>query len=97
MLMGRITRTAGQRAITLRDSMPTPSIVRDFNPYAVRAACAPESGSGKSQQGNRSMQLSNGNWMTPNVMESALAAGPIFKEDVRRRCPVSGNHYEGAL
>ena len=81
MSMGRIPRTAGQRVATLGDSTSTPSIVRDFNPYAVRAACAPASGSGKSQQGN---------WMTLNVMESVLAAGPIFKEDVRSSFPYVG-------
>ena len=59
--------------------MPATIIGRDFNPYAVRAACAPASTSGK-PQGNRSMQLPNGNRMTLNVMESVLAAGRIFKE-----------------
>ena len=47
--MSWITRTAGQRAVTMGDSMPSPIIVRDFNPYAVRAACATAFASGKSQ------------------------------------------------
>ena len=101
--MSWITRTAGQRAVTLRDGMPTRIIVRDFNPYAVRAACAPASTSEKSQQGNWSMQLPNGNRMTLNVMESVLAPGPIFKEDVRSSLPYveivtkSKYHHEGVM
>ena len=101
--MSWITRTAGQRAVTLGDGMPTRIIVRDFNPYAVRAACARVSTGEKSQQGNWSMQLPNGNRMTLNVMESVLAAGPIFKEDVRSSLPyveiVTKNkyHYEGVM
>jgi len=101
--MSWITRTAGQRAVTMGDSMPSPIIVRDFNPYAVRTACAPASASGKTQQGNWSMQLPNGNWMTVNVMESVLAAGPTFEEDVRSSLPyveiVTQNkyHYEGVM
>jgi hypothetical protein len=49
------------------------------------------------------MQLPNGNRMTLNVMESELAAGPIFKEDVRSSLPyveiVTKNeyHYEGVM
>jgi len=98
-----MTRTAGQRAVTVGDSVPSPTIPRDFNPYAVRAACAPASTSGKSQQGSWSMQLPNGNRMTVNVMKSVLAAGPIFKEDVRSSLPyveiVTQNkyHYEGVM
>jgi hypothetical protein len=96
--VGWISRTAGQRAVTLRDSMPTPIIVRDFNPYAVRAACAAASASGKWQQGNWSMQLPNGNRMSLNVMESVLAVGHIFKEDVRSSLPyveiVTQNKYQ---
>jgi len=101
--MSWITRTAGQRAVTLRDSMPSPIIVRDFNPYAVRAACAQASASGKTQHGNWSMQLPNGNWKTVNVMESVLDAGPTFEEDVRSSLPyveiVTQNkyHYDGVM
>jgi len=101
--MSWMTRTAGQRVVTLGDSMPSPIIVRDFNPYAVRAACAPASASGKSQQGNWSAQLPNGNWMTVNVMESVLPAGPTFKDDLRSSLPyveiVTQNkyHYEGVM
>ncbi|KAH9061807.1 hypothetical protein EDB83DRAFT_2604653 [Lactarius deliciosus] len=37
-----ITTTSGQRAVTMEGRTPTPIIVRDFNPYAVRAALARE-------------------------------------------------------
>ena len=79
-----IETTAGQRAVMLEDRMPTPIILRDFNPYAVRTArtLAPES-----EQGNWSKQLSNGNWMTLNVEDSVLIAGSIFEEDVRSSLP----------
>ena len=83
--------------------MPSPIIVRDFNPYAVRAACAQASASGKTQQGNWSKQLPNGNWKTLNVMESVLAAGPTFEEDMRSSLPyveiVTRNkyHYDGVM
>jgi hypothetical protein len=49
------------------------------------------------------MQLPDGNRMTLNVMEGVLAAGPIFKEDVRSSLPyvkiVTKNtyHYEGVM
>ena len=101
--VGWISMTAGQRVVTLGDGMPASIIVRNFNPYAVRAACAHASASGESQQGIRSMQLPNGNRMTLNVMESVLAAGRIFKEDVRSSLPyveiVTENkyHYEGVM
>ena len=39
-LMRRITTTAGQHTVTMEGSAPTPIMVRDFNPYAVHAACA---------------------------------------------------------
>jgi len=82
-----IETTAGQRAITLEDRMPTPIIVRDFNPYAVRAARALASASGQSSQGNWSKQLPNGNRMFLKVEDSVLAAGSIFKEDVCSSLP----------
>ena len=86
---GWITRTAGQRAVTLEESTPTPIKVRDFNTYAVRAAfaLAEASVSGQSKQGNRSKQLPNGNQMTLNIEHSVLTAGFIFKEDVRSSLP----------
>ena len=96
---GWITRTAGQRAIALEKSIPTPIKMRDFNPYAVRAACAlaAASASEQSKQGNWSKQLSNGNRMTLNVEDSVLIAGPIFKDDVWSSLPyieiVTQNEY----
>ena len=82
-----IETTAGQRAVMLEDRVPTPIILRDFNPYAVRTARALASASGQSQQGNWSKQLSNGNRMTLNVEDSVLIAGSIFEEDVRSSLP----------
>ena len=82
-----ITRTAGQRMVALEEVMPTPIIVRDFNPYAVRAARALAAVSGQLQQGNWSKQLSNGNRMTLKVEDSMLNAGFIFEEDVRSSLP----------
>jgi len=98
-----ITKTAGQRAVTLGDRMPSPIIMRDFNPYAVRAARALAAESGQSEQGNWSQQLPNGNRMTLNVEDSVLAAGLIFKEDVRSSLPYvevvtqDEYHYNGVL
>jgi hypothetical protein len=76
---------------------PSPIIVRDFNPYAVRAALALAAESGQSQQGNWSKQLPDGNRMTLTVEDSVLTAGLIFKEDVRSSLPyveiVTQNDY----
>ena len=85
--MNFIETTTGQRAVMLEDRMPTPIIVRDFNPYAVRAARALASASGQSQQGNWSKQLPNGNRMSLKVEGTVLAAGPIFEEDVWSSLP----------
>jgi len=82
-----IETAAGQRAVMLEDRMPTPIIVRDFNPYAVRAARALSSASGQSQQGNWSKQLPNGNTMFIKVEDSVLTAGSIFQEDVWSSLP----------
>jgi len=87
MPMFYIEATAGQRAVVLEDRMPTPIIVRDFNPYAVRAARALASASGQSQQGNWSKQLPNGNRMSLKEEDSVLTAGSIFKEDVWSSLP----------
>ena len=76
-----ITATAGQRAVTLEDRIPSPIIVRDFNPYVVRAARALATPSGQSQEGNW-RRLPNGNRTTLKVEGSVLTAGSIFKEDV---------------
>ena len=95
--------TAGQRAVMLEGRIPTPITVRDFNPYAVRAARALASASGLSQQRNWSKQLPNGNRMTLQVEDSVLPAGSIFKEDVRSSLPYVEivtrrvYHYAGAM
>ena len=101
--MGRIMKTAGQRAVTLEDSMPAPIIVRDFNPYAVRAVRAIAAASGQSQQGNWSEQLPNGNRMTLKVEDSVIPVGLIFEEDVRSSLPYieivtqDEYHYDRAM
>ena len=82
-----IETTAGQRAVMLEGRILTPIILRDFNPYAVRAARALASASRQSQQGNWSTQLPNGNRMTLKVEDSVLTAGSIFKEDVWSSLP----------
>ena len=84
-----ITTTAGQRAVTMEDCTPTPIIVRDFNPYAVRAALA----QGWTQQecdhdvGKKSQVLPSGNRQTVNVEEDVIPAGSTFREDVRSALP----------
>jgi hypothetical protein len=87
--MHYIETTAGQRAVVLEDRMPTPIIVRDFNPYAVRAAraLASASESGQAQQGGRSTRLPNGNRMSVKVGGSVLTGGHIFEEDVWSSLP----------
>jgi len=96
--MHYIETTAGQRAVMLEDRMPTPIIVRDFNPYAVRAARALASASGKSQQRTWSKQLPNGNTMSLEMESSVLTAGSIFEEDVWSSLPyvevVTQGEYE---
>jgi hypothetical protein len=88
-------RTAGQRTVTLEDDM---IIVRDFNPYAVRAARALATASGQSQQGNWSKQLPNGNLMSLKVEDTVIAARYTFEEDVRSSLPyieiVTKTEYE---
>ena len=76
-----LATTAGQRAVILKGRKPSPIIVRDFNPYAVRAARALATASGQSQEGNW-RNLPNGNWTSLKVEGSVLTAGSIFKEDV---------------
>ena len=101
--MAWITTTTGQRMVTLEDGMPTSIIVRDFNPYAVRATRALAATSGESQRGNWSTQLQNGNWKTLKVKDSVFTAGPIFKEDVRSSLPYveivtqDEYHYDGVM
>ena len=85
-----IMRTAGQRVVALEEGpegTSTSIIVRDFNPYAVRAARALAAVSGQLQQGNWSKRLPNGNRMTLHVGDSVLDAGFIFEEDVRSSLP----------
>jgi len=81
----------------MEDGPPSPIIVRDFNPYAVRAALALGAESGQSQQGNWSKQLPDGDRLTLTVEDSVVAAGSIFKEDVRSSLPyveiVTQNDY----
>ena len=85
--MHHLASTAGQRAVTLGDHLPTPIILRDFNPYAVRAARALASASGQSQQENWSRQLPNKNRMSLEVEHSGVSAGSIFTEDVWSSLP----------
>jgi hypothetical protein len=99
-----ITTTAGQRAVTMEDGVPTPIIVRDFNPYAVRSARARASASGHSQQRcDWNEVLPNGNRMTLKVEDSVLYAGSVFKDDVRSSLPYveivtrAEYRYEGVL
>jgi hypothetical protein len=98
-----ITTTAGQRSVTMEENVPTPILVRDFNPYAVRAARARAIASGVSQRRNWSRQLPNGNRMTLKVEDSVLTAGSVFKEDVRSSLPYveivtrAEYRYEGVL
>lgn len=78
-----ITATAGQRAVTLEDRIPTPIIVRDFNPHVVRAARALATARGLSPERNWTRKtLPNGNRTTLKVEATVLAAGSIFEEDV---------------
>ena len=92
-----ISTTAGQRAVMMEVVLPSPIIVQDFNPYAVRAALALAAESGQSQQGDWSKQLPDGDRMTLTVEDSVLTAGLIFKEDVRSSLPyveiVTQNDY----
>jgi hypothetical protein len=93
-----ISTTAGQRAVMTGLFLPSPIIVRDFNTYAVRAALALAAESGQSRQENWSKQLPGGDRiMTLTVEDSVLAAGSIFKEDVRSSLPyvevVTQNDY----
>jgi hypothetical protein len=98
-----ITTTAGQRAVTMEDGAPTPIIVRDFNPYAVRSARARAAASDQSQRCNWSELLPNGNRMMLKVEDTVLLAGSVFKEDVRSSLPYvevatqAEYRYEGVL
>jgi hypothetical protein len=69
--------TAGQRAVTMEDFTPSPIIVRDFNPHAVRAALARKN----------SRVLPNGNRQVVKIEEDVIPAGSIFREDVRSALP----------
>ncbi|KAN0135799.1 CNH domain containing protein [Lactarius tabidus] len=95
--MRSITDVAGQRAATMEDTMeddtPTPIIVRDFNPHAVRAALARE----------KSRVLPNGNRQAVKMEEDVIPAGSMFREDVRSALPYietvtqTRYGYEGVL
>ena len=78
-----ITTAAGQRAVTMEDGPSSPIIVRDFDPYAVRSARARAAAGG----GDWSEDLPNGNVMKLKVNDSVLAAGSVFKDDVRLSLP----------
>jgi hypothetical protein len=78
---------AGQRSVTMEDGTLMPIIVRDFNPYAVRAARALATARGQRKQGNWSKQLPNENRMTLQAEDSVISAGSVFKEDVRSSLP----------
>jgi hypothetical protein len=102
--MRYITTTAGQRAVTMKDAASTPIIVRDFNPYAVCSARARAAAGGHLQQGcDWSEDLPNGNMMGLKVDDSVLAAGSVFKHDVRSSLPYveivtrEEYRYEGVL
>jgi hypothetical protein len=99
-----ITTTAGQRAVTMEDGVSTPIIVRDFNPYAVRSARARATAGGHLQhRSDWSEELPNGNLMTLRVDDSVIAAGSVFKDDVRSSLPyvevvtLAEYCYEGVL
>ncbi|KAH9059215.1 hypothetical protein EDB87DRAFT_1737680, partial [Lactarius vividus] len=103
-----ITTTSGQRAVTMEERSPTPIIVRDFNPYAVRAALAHEATQGRSQgwDGDAQQQLPNGNRQVLKVAETVILAGTVFRpftEDVRSALPYIETvtqkkyRYEGVL
>ncbi|KAF8258992.1 hypothetical protein EI94DRAFT_1752770 [Lactarius quietus] len=99
-----VTTSAGQRAVTMEDNKPTPIIVRDFNPYAVRAALARQAARGLSQEFDHdARQLPNGNRQVVKVEENVIPAGTTFREDVQSALPYietitqNGYYYEGAL
>jgi hypothetical protein len=77
----------------MEENAPTPIIVRDFNPYAVRAALARE----------KSRILPNGNKQTLKAEEGVIPAGSMFREDVRSALPYietvtqTRYGYEGVL
>jgi hypothetical protein len=72
----------------MEDRASTPIIVRDFNSYAVRSACARAAAGGHLQQRcDWSEDLPNGNLMTVKVDDSVLPAGSVFKDDVRSSLP----------
>ena len=97
-----ITTTAGQRMVTLEDRIPSPIIVRDFNPYVVRATRALATASGQSPGGNW-RKLPNENRTILKVEGSVLPARTIFKEDVLSFLPYveivtqREYHYEGVM
>ena len=100
-----ITTTAGQRAVTMEERTPTPIIVRDFNPYAVRDALARGAAQGRSNECDRGIQkqLPNGNRQVVKVAEDVIPAGTMFREDVRSALPYvetvtqTRYAYEGVL
>ena len=72
----------------MENGASTPITVRDFNPYAVRSARARAAAGEDLQQGCGWIEdLPNGNVMTLKVDDSVLAAGSMFKDDVRLSLP----------
>ncbi|KAH8989922.1 hypothetical protein EDB86DRAFT_2941489 [Lactarius hatsudake] len=85
-----ITTTSGQRAVTMEERTPTPIIVRDFNPYAVRAALAHEATQGRSREcDGDAQQLPNGN---RQVLEDVRSALPYIETVTQKMY-----RYEGVL
>ena len=82
-----ITTAAGQRVVMMEDYTPAPIVVRDFNPYAVRAALAREAAQGRTQECEKSQVLPNGNRQTVKVEADVIPAGSIFREEVRSALP----------
>ncbi len=92
----------------MEERTPTPIIVRDFNPYAVRAALAREVTRERSQECDggaqqQQQQLPNGNRQVLKVAEAMILAGTVFREDVRSALPYIETvtqdvyRYEGVL
>ena len=68
------------------DHRPSPIIVRDFNPHAVRAALAREDAQGRCDRGGV-QRLPNGNRQDLKVAVDVIQAGTVFREDVQSALP----------
>ncbi len=82
---------------------PTPIIVRDFNPYAVRAALAAQERSQELECALKCAYLPNGNRQTLKTEETVILAGTVFREHVWSTLPYIETvtqkryRYEGVL